>query len=285
MNLWTSLNQRPPEQGRGRRTRFVPRGRFSFHCDVPARRLRLAVLTITTFAVFTTCGLEVGVFLFAPREDLIRDLSLPSRGTANSIPTVLFFNNPSNDVAGFLGYEIYYKFYNHSVADEQFADDRDFIRDSGFPRPDIALSGRGYRRMTTPGALQPPLIRINNADEPLPIEVAFFPFGTPDSPFDPFDAFVRWPVDLAQTTVTTLRLRRNLSGGELRPFVPLSIDLENYQANHSDVIQVEDFSIVLGTPDFALALFVFAYGFNPANPGSAIYSEAVGLMYASMIDS
>lgn len=251
------------------------------------------VAIIIAMAAFTTCGLEVGVFFFPPAEDSITSFPLPPRGQINDLPTAVFINNPSNNLAGFLGYEIYYRFYDHGVAEERFHDDRVALRETGFPRPDIALTNRGYRRIANPTSSQPPLIRIAPeiafAEQPfqrmVPIEVGLFPAGEPSSPFgEPFDAFVRWPQNVSQSEFNVIRLRRVIGSGELRPFLPLVIDpTNNYSSAHSDVSSITEFESILGTPNFAIAIFVFGYGFNPSNPAVAVYSEPVGLMYASMV--
>ena len=100
------------------------------------------------------CGIPQFVFL-AP----------PVLGEATVLPpTLTFSHSPDNDTDSFLGYEVYYKFYDPNTADGEFATDRTAIRNASAGTILTALSGQGYRRTHAEGSDRKPLIPVTGGE-------------------------------------------------------------------------------------------------------------------------
>ncbi len=234
----------------------------------------------------TTCGLDVMVYLEPPREDTVSP-SVPIDGR-NDPAASTFRHNRRNNIQEFLGYEVYYRFYVDG--DGVFPDHKASIANANSLRPDTQLEGLGYRRLAREGSSTPPLIRIPEGiwgefspNDPLNIATVFFPSSPPAGAPDD-DAYVAWPTTPAETNFEIYVLRRTVStAGDQRRFFP--IDDTNYDKTvHYDIPATVQERI--GTNDINeinLALFVFAYGIDYSS-FRPIFSEAVPLMYANLLD-
>jgi len=107
------------------------------------------------------CGIPQFSFLAAP--ELQDSIPLP--------PAVTFSHDPSNDVDGFRGYEIYYKFYGSENAQTSFANDRASVEAAGPQNATTILRQRGFYRVFAEGSSDIPAIEIGASERALEFDV------------------------------------------------------------------------------------------------------------------
>lgn len=210
------------------------------------RRRTLAVAARSTFvlaalAALSGCGIPSTAYLAPPEH----------AATSPSLATTEFIHNADNDVESFAGYEVYYKIYLDSVADEQFAADREAIESSttGFSLSE--LESRGFSRVVDhndPGR-PAPLLTVSDASEEFTIQIVL-PSSVTTT--DPGTAI--WPVgqsvDLGRTSST-------VAGADPELFLPDQIDVDD--TDTPDGIADEPVSVV------AVAIVLLAYGIDYSN--------------------
>jgi len=194
-----------------------------------------------------SCGIPEIVVLEAP--EITRALSIPA--------TVDFEHRTANDREDFLGYELYYKFYEPGNADQTFSSDRTAI-ESASPSAAIAtLSSRGYLRVHALGnAGQQPVIPVSAAQRTSSFLVSV---EYPATDLTAESASAAW-------SSSTQELARDLSlFGETESFAPGDIDLDDPDMP-SDTTGATD-TVPMG-------LAIVAYGIDYTNGSlSAVYSE------------
>ena len=117
-------------------------------------RTALLVLVIGCAAAVAGCGIPQISYLAPPIE-----------GTTDTLPPIVrFTHDPLNDrdtvTYGFLGYEIYYKFYASASAQTQFDTDRASVEDAGPGTVVGVLGQRGFDRAYALDRPTRPAIRV-----------------------------------------------------------------------------------------------------------------------------
>ena len=230
----------------------------------------------------TACGLEISAFLEPPRNDTILDFP--------PFPNVEFRHNSAVNQDGpgvaFLGYDIYYRFYDATEA--LFETHRSQIEASPVSLGPSRLTGRGYRRLrglTVPQAAdrQSPLIEIVSGvqSSPVKVELRFQDVVEPTFPESVVasgDAAARIPLDTGDNPpFTYLRLKRNISSAEVKSFYPL--DTDNYRSGEDpDLSGINNLATLIQEGNLAIGLFVLASGIDPQSL-QVIYSEPRKLLY------
>ena len=238
-----------------------------------------------------TCGLESIVFLEGPRNDTL----LPtSADPAISFRISFLHNSSANNIPEFLGYELWYKFYDDlsgsgAGAGAPFDLDRAAITASPVVLGPSRLESRGFRRMLGPVAGERPIIRLTDpekADPSLRIYISF----SPNIGIEPSDqAVATWPTDQAGATVRVLR--RSVGGSSISErFLPVDEEWYTPAGDFADIPALfaappgqtaRTIENIISTTDLAIGIFVIAYGQN-LQTFQPIYSEPVSLSYAKV---
>lgn len=161
-------------------------------------------LIVLALLAVASCGVPQFVFL-AP----------PELGSVSSLPpTVSFAHDELNDIDSFLGYELYYKFYDPAAGDvtAAFSADRSAIEAATPGSVVSALGSRGYLRVYAGASAAPPALTVTLAerDEAFSVSVIF-----PASPASTDDAVATWNA-FDERTVVLLRDQEALGN----PLVP-----------------------------------------------------------------
>ena len=185
-----------------------------------------------TFAVISSCGIPTTQFLGAP--EAVSSTVTP--------PTVTFAHNvtdngtdPDKDIENedFLGYELYYKFYQWmpNPVDGQFGADLSIINAASAGTGTV--TGQGFRRVweADKTILQPPLISIDRSESGDPFDVVLiFPDKPSASSPEPAEAvFLSRSVQLARDPYAgAVRVERTFESDDIStdppdPDIPASI--------------------------------------------------------------
>lgn len=140
-----------------------------------------AVAALCATVLVASCGIPEYVFLAPP---VLRDVtSLP--------PVVTFAHDTVNDTDSFLGYELFYKFYDPAITDAPAAlsADRTAIESAPPGSVTTTLASRGYRRVYTSSVQSRPALQVAAAerDQPFTVTLAF-----PDTPASTDPAVASW---------------------------------------------------------------------------------------------
>lgn len=211
------------------------------------------------------CGLETVPFLAAPIVETV--------ATGGVAPEFEFDHNPDSDPNLFLGFELYYKFYDPDEYVDRYESDIAIIEGQFTSSPSTILSSRGYRRINnlvteSPGSVQPPLLPVSAADRTrrFTVSVTF-----PGSTVSPEPGKAEYPASTA-TEVVLLARSAAETPGAFQTFSPEAVET-------SDVDVPND----IDTAGIGLGLVVLAFGRESATfPAQAVYSEPVGLGVAPL---
>jgi hypothetical protein len=218
---------------------------------VSRRWYQVPLLVVATF-LWTGCGIPEYIYLAPP---ILGNIDA-------SIATLQFAHDPDNDVESFLGYEIYYKFYDPALTPEErsavLQADASAISGASPPSLVSVLTSRGYRRIRTPDNDQP-AVRIDPADkgDAFSIQLTF-------SPDD--GATADWPVALPSNAVV---LQRDL----LTP-TPKGFGEADIMTNPPDEDLPEEIGSYTGDPRLPMGLAIAAYGIN-FNTFIQVYSTSI----------
>ncbi|MFP4378338.1 MAG: hypothetical protein ACLFP4_14940 [Spirochaetales bacterium] len=208
------------------------------------------LLMVTAFVLPASCGIPQIVVLEAP--EVTRALRNPA--------TVDFEHPVENDRDDFLGYELYYKFYEPSNPDSAFSGDRSAIENASPSAVISTLTTLGYRRVhALANGNQQPVVEVSAAERA-----------------SQFTLTIDYPPNVTSTDTAAAiwssseeALARDLSlfgETESASFAPGDIEL-------SDPDMPSDTTGAIGTIPMGLA--VVAYGIDFTNNSfSAIYSRA-----------
>lgn len=222
-----------------------------------ARRSRkraraVSALAIAAAVLIAGCGIPQFVFI-AP----------PVLGVAEPVErTMTFGHSEDNDLDSFLGYEVYYKFYD-PAATAAFADDRLAIRNASPGIVTTVLRTRGYRRVHERDATgrRPPLIPVVGDERRQRFSVLLEFHQDP-----PTGAVASWSVveprrvELVRDPAVTLTPQVGFTPSELTPGTPPDLP---------------------GTPEpdqgrFLMGLAVLSYGIDyVTGTFSELYSTAI----------
>jgi hypothetical protein len=209
----------------------------------------LAVFALILGSGLSSCGIPEIVVLEPP--EITRVLTIPA--------AVDFQHSTTNDREDFLGYELYYKFYEPGNADQAFSSDRASLESATPSAAVTTLTSRGYFRVHALSSTgQQPVVPISAAERSSSFVVSV---EYPATEFAVESASAVWEAK-------TQRLARDLSlFTETETFVPADIDL-------TDPDMPSDTTGATSTLPMGLA--IVAYGIDFTNGSlSAIYSEIV----------
>jgi len=233
-------------------------GRAAVQGSMRLRCAGAAVLCHILVFVILGCGIPTTEFLGAPDSTLVEyNVQLASL----SFP----HNNVDNTTDNFLGYELYYKFYEHSSQplDNEFGSDLSAVNNSAPGSGKTTLDDRGFFRIResvvtgVPGEVdQPPLLPVDSGDRTTAFEVRV---KFPDVPLSPVAA--------------NLQTHLIADGSEFGPEIelarareasPLEIEL-GFESNDISIappdLDVPSGIITRDTP-LQMAIVILAYGTN-----------------------
>ena len=214
----------------------------------------LLVLCLAAILVMSSCGINPPTeFLGAPEIEFIKH-------SVFAPPSITFAHNVAdNDVEEFLGYEVYYKFYQYSPtpASGGFGNDLATI-DADFSRGPGNLLAAGFRRVLDADMdMLPPLIKVDSDDAGTNFDVVL---TFPDKAVSPLPA----KAEFLEAIVTLLR------PPEVKPdFTESTFE--------SDDMSAGDLDIPTGIPPtddrIHLGIVILAYGRDVTVTFQPIYSE------------
>lgn len=207
-----------------------------------------------------SCGIESIAFVEGPEPVL--------ENTPLARITFDHNNSDANQSDDFLGYELYYKFYDDAVIDP-WEDDQDSILAEPIPTGTGRLTNRGYRRIIRGDQEEAiPAVLVTNKGLSYNVQLDFF-----DSPLDPTDddATASWD----DGTQTTIVLRRNaladdVPGQEFKSF------FGSFNEDDDDVDS--DIEAAAASNDLGVAIYGLGYGIE-GGTFHQLYSEPVYLGY------
>lgn len=206
-------------------------------------------LVLILLTVLSSCGIPEIVVLEAP--DITRTVRSPA--------TIDFEHSTANDRDDFLGYELYYKFYE--TEDSVFANDRSALENASPSAATNTLASRGYRRVhALDDTNQQPVIAVSatERDSSFTLTVSYPPNVSSDE-----TAIATWETQV-QNLARDLGLFPNNQDAS---FAPGDIEL-------TDPDMPSFATAPIGTISMGLA--IVAYGIDFTNGTfSAIYSEVV----------
>ncbi len=219
------------------------------------------IFLVATFAVISSCGIPTTQFLGPPDGDTVSWTVSP--------PTVTFSHNDAeNSTENFLGYEIYYKFYQFlpDPMNGEFGSDYAALVGAAPGSGKTAVEARGFHRVfeagDTVGDL--PLVGIETPDPPI----------DPSTKFDVEIAFPYRPSALSPAPALAVLLDRNApTGSDQLGSVQLVRDplggtgLSEKSFESDDISTAPpDLDIPLGIPQtdavIHMAIVVLAYGID-----------------------
>lgn len=178
-------------------------------------------------------------------------------------PSVTFAHSETNDVDGFRGYEIYYKFYGSADAPTEFDGDRSAIEAAGPQSATAVLRQRGFYRVFALGGATSPAIRIDPSERAVSFDVSIqFQFTATGAP-----ALATWnatgPVEQElvrdQTIFDSSEDEPGFSAADLKP------DVHEDMPSSSQIDQP-------GSLDMGVVLLSYGIDFDIFSP---IYSQPV----------
>jgi hypothetical protein len=220
--------------------------------------VKAVVLCVLVWLPLVSCGIESISFVEGPDEPFNED----TLGATITFDHNNSFVNQSDD---FLGYELYYKFYDDSVIDP-WEDDQNSILAEPIPTGIGRLTNRGYRRIIRGDQEEAiPVILVTNKGLSYTIELDFFKSGGDT------DAVASWD----DGTPTTIILRRNtpaddVPGQEFRSFFGA------FDEAHEDVDS--DIEAAAAANELGVAIYGLGYGIE-GGTFRQLYSEPVYLGY------
>ncbi len=197
-----------------------------------------------------------------------------SMGSGCGLPTISYLAEPlnaglglgntfhfthdstNNNTGDFLGYQVYYRFYDSSSASNLTTDQNDIESST---TPGIALiQSRGYRQIlpdqTAGLPVTPPLIPFTTAEKAQPIVVTL-----------DFNPDITTPIDATASTsdgVLTVKLKRN---NPVYP-APNTDTLKSFLTNDYTTVDNDiPPDVTLGSGSVTIALVVVSYGFDFAS--------------------
>lgn len=207
--------------------------------------------TATLLLVLAGCGLDTVPFISPP-------VGAGSIGTG-----VQFRHNNDNNgppqSESFLGYEVYYKFYDFSPGANGLSlleDDREAIEADPVPPGPARLTGRNYRRLrtTTDGTTartQLPLVTVAVGSS-MTIQLCFS--GSPGTCVTGDDGGAYLLRNNNESGAQRLVRAVDAADGTPRPFYPIG----EYDRNHTDIPNT--INLPTDAPDLRVAFYALAFG-------------------------
>ena len=241
------------------------------------------IFLLSLLLLLLQCGLNDYPYLYPP--DLRQTIF--GHGGAG---TIIIRNDPDNDIDEFLGYELYYKFYNSGTQEPDRANDSRVIFSVNNPEPRNLIS-LGFRRVNTNQSYdittRSPMIRITNKNTNYDIIFDFsgiLGFGIIDKTFIP---------KVYGTTTTEIPLyrgRNNVTGlNDVIEYDFYDVPPTNNYKSFGNLLNTEKNTNIIpgdlqGLADAAynseitLSLYIFAFGRYENQP---IYSKPleIGFIY------
>lgn len=218
---------------------------------------RRAAATLGLVILLSGCGIPQVVFLAPPILGSVTELP----------PTVTFEHDTANDTDSFLGYEVYYKFYDPDTSSSdgvegELASDRSTIQSAAPGNAVSILRDRGYRRIYTSRFSDTPALRMSQADRGASFELAL-DFQQPETAH----AVATW--DAGSPEEVELYRDQNLFSN---PQTPVGFQRDQIVAGHEDVPD----TIAPGRTAIRMGIAVTAYGADFVTGTFAeVYSTAV----------